>query len=377
MLINRRAGSDVWHSNVECAAIKMEREGKWKLEEREVTVGEMEAVEGTLCLCARTALMTTSTSPEAVAALYVSDELAALGALAVPDWEALGHLVACGADPDVDTPAELSMAFESVRALWNAIEGGSVTRKRLALALEKSSYIAEREAFCDLLVTTEAVEEMARTWGKWYWTDNVTKAWMYKMVDYTNDDEVRLSMMEEFAHGTVLTALTSTITEMMFALLERMMPICAKRDRVVLVMQPAEFLKEHSDKHVAWDLLGRYLVGFYGGRGVMVMPGFEFLTNENKLTDKQNRSSGLLGTKLMLDFGTLSANCPIEFDCGAKQLSSELARLVRVLEAANVLWNDADGPRYSAYDYERRHIRPKDPLMVPAEAMRVAAAALS
>jgi hypothetical protein len=235
------------------------------------------------------------------------------------------------------------MAFESVRALWNAIEGGSVTRKRLALALEKSSYIAEREAFCDLLVTTEAVEEMARTWGKWYWTDNVTKAWMYKMVDYTNDDEVRLSMMEEFAHGTVLTALTSTITEMMFALLERMMPICAKRDRVVLVMQPAEFLKEHSDKHVAWDLLGRYLVGFYGGRGVMVMPGFEFLTNENKLTDKQNRSSGLLGTKLMLDFGTLSANCPIEFDCVVERRGRSAILGVRLRKATHSPQGSTDG----------------------------------
>ena len=64
-------------------------------------------------------------------------------------------------------------------------------RKRLAAALARPSQISEMETFCDLQVTSESAEALARAWSRPYWIGNAVTAWSYKMVDYATDDEVR------------------------------------------------------------------------------------------------------------------------------------------------------------------------------------------
>jgi hypothetical protein len=358
----------------------MNRGQDGKLETFEIDPDNMDIGDGVLCLCTTTCLMGMAVTPETVAAAYVSGELARLGAADAPDWKALGRLwlTTYTSEDSVSTPAELACAFESVRGAWNEVECQSVLRRRLASAMASTVLIENRETFCDLRVTTESVEALARAWGERWWSENVTKAWSYRMLDYDTDEIVRQSLMDDFADSPVQTALTSEVCEMMFALLERSIKRCSERNRVVVVTKFSEFAKKFKDDTSVWDLLGRYLVGFSGGNGILVMPGFEFLTNEKKLSDSNGRSHGPLGNKLLLDYGTTPESCAIDFSGDEPAgLMAGLARLTCVLEAATVLWNDAGGPTYSTHDYEGRYHRPKDPLMVPAEAMRVAAAALS
>jgi hypothetical protein len=380
MRITSVVGSDVWHSNAECTAISMKRDHSvaLELETRDVEAGNVVTLEGTVCLCLRTAVRGVTITPEAVADEYVNDELAALAAAEMPDWTSLGHLITYNVEEGGSTSPEMMCAFEAVRQVWRAREGTSVLRRRLARAMAKPSQIPDRETFCELQVTTESVEALGREWGQSFWSGNVVTAWTYKMADCTTDDEVIHSMMLEFARGPELTALTCAVNEMMFSLLERSTVRCSARDRVIVIRRFGDMAKKLAETPMFWDLLGRYLVGFENGNGVMVLPGFEFDANEKRLTDGLGSTHGPAVNKVLLDFGILPVSCAIDFDCAVpEQLTTQISRLSLLLETATTLWVDAGGPSFSETDYQGRYQAPKDKLMRPSEAMRVAAAALS
>jgi hypothetical protein len=352
MDIYRIDGSTLWHSDMECTALRMELEYPGNPIDHTVmgdtafhtVMGDMafEDVVGEACRCATMARYAEEHPAFDVAAAYFARELATLAA-GTPDWELLAHMIPGREAAGYTSSIDEMVAVENVRQAWRAAEGNVALRRRLAPIIARPSELSDREAFCDTMVTLGSLRKLSARWAdQGYLADQVAEFWSKSMCEYSDDDALRRAAMAVYANRTEATAVTSVVCDELAALLDRLVDRCVVRDRVVVPLNLASILSDQYSGTKPWELLGRYLVGFVNGLAVLVLPEFEIKTSKSLWYSSSIRSE--MEVNRALDFGALRGEFAIDFDAKSDELSRSLSRLFGMIEVSHTLWRENYDP---------------------------------
>lgn len=344
--ITRPVGMGLWHARLSCPAagtVETTREQR----HLDPSNGDMIPL-AQRCPCLQAAIGYTR-SPAHITYTYVSAELARLQSLP-PDYTTLGHLLTCLHPAPSNSPTyhELYTTVELLRAHW-ATQSDSLDKIADLAASMSYRHLMPAPLFEQLEALNTQVADTLSTYAPAVSPPTAIRTWYQALIEYREIHLAKSNLVASAATDTTTASALLVVSDLLENTLTSLWPSAARRDRLVVVNPPVFAQDDHLGPSQA-ELVGNYQVGQLGVDPVLLLPDYAYVANFT-VQPQQPYSA-----QPAYDFGHTPPL--LTSTTNRSQLSRDRAALLSSLEAAWVIWHEANGPQHTPASQSNQPVHP-------------------